>query len=994
MKGEKFMAISYTYPRVDVNTTALTRRILTETVDDTISMLSIFNSKGGPVDTITRIHGISQFESIYGSLDDDMLGNTGLNIKNWLSNGGTVYAMRHIPSENSIESYGIDVDDIIRGQRAYSEISDEIHNENIKDAVIFRKYDYCNTYSNFISNPDSPFYSDSGQNVSIGLYILTYRNESTSESGRKYFPVYFINDNESLLNSMPFSLYEGPTGNRYKTYYISVPLTQDYDVLAESNFINAGIPFKVGEEDRTNIVMGKNQYRKWLKDEENPNKYQLKNPISDINSLKKYFEDYFQNDTAANLYADYILLPEWMAVTTKLDGTDESTDGISNFEFTGVTDDPDERFEISNIAYEIDSETVDVLDNIVWSLIEKDQNIYDIQTGKFMLREPFIYDTSLQTKDAIKSILVGSAAAVENTKYGTSRRFILEDYRVNGFVISLEAVSLLPGYYSISDSSDKYYSSSLKEPKMLYILENKSPESTGENSSPESTNIDGSNFHAVVDSEYATAIPKSATEDEDVPYKHFNISAFCNRIPLIYNPRVVSKNPGSLYNNLKLSFYRKSSTSSIYKLFLGEAVIENQEISGYYDLIGINNSISDNIYIDMDFDINNDVWHTYFEHMSQLLASASGEYIYNQYFSQGDNGGYTVKITKAGVESLYANKLTTIENPLAIGSQISLSFYNGTDMYIDRVDPEKLDETIQSLTIYSALKSENTRKLLMNTLEYPIDIFFDAGYSAKAKKAIYEAFCSIPTSEDFIRSDVNVILDSFFINDRMGNPTRVIHSTAEDYVSGSQLIGDFLPRTSNTKNLSVYEQYFKIALNNTQIVVSPTYFLSKNIAYYDISLGYGTHAPIAGMKRGLIENYKYINKQYLPDSAQELFESDVNYATVYRNGTAFMSQRTREDDSQNTALQFFNNSFTTNRIVKELERIARAYLFEYNDAVSISNLRKALNQYIGRHVSDRVLTYAMLDVQRDIYNSEQINIVLNIKFNNSVEVIEVNLVIE
>lgn len=105
MKGEKFMAISYTYPRVDVNTTALTRRILTETVDDTIVMLSIFNSKCGPIDTINRIHGISQFESIYGSLDDDILGNTGLNIRNWLSNGGTVYAMRHVPSQNSTNSY-------------------------------------------------------------------------------------------------------------------------------------------------------------------------------------------------------------------------------------------------------------------------------------------------------------------------------------------------------------------------------------------------------------------------------------------------------------------------------------------------------------------------------------------------------------------------------------------------------------------------------------------------------------------------------------------------------------------------------------------------------------------------------------------------------------------------------------------------------------------------------------------------------------------------
>ena len=89
------MSISYTYPRVDVVTTALQRQTYNETIDDTLVMFAPFKSSMGPMDEIKRIHSLEEFEAIYGTTNYSVMGHTGLNIRNWLNNGGTVYAMRH-----------------------------------------------------------------------------------------------------------------------------------------------------------------------------------------------------------------------------------------------------------------------------------------------------------------------------------------------------------------------------------------------------------------------------------------------------------------------------------------------------------------------------------------------------------------------------------------------------------------------------------------------------------------------------------------------------------------------------------------------------------------------------------------------------------------------------------------------------------------------------------------------------------------------------------
>ena len=944
MKGEKFMAISYTYPRVDVNTTALTRRVLNETIDDTIVMLSIFNSKCGPIDTISRIHGISQFESIYGSVDDDVLDNTGLNIRNWLSNGGTVYAMRHVPTSVAAEAYynngtGANIS-IIPGVNSHMEIP----GNETKKINIFKSYhQYVSGYHPYGQQLPytmlvKQYIGDDDIYVILGALHLRYTGPQDI-SGEKVFPVYFPikSDGEIDFNgALPFQLYS-------IGYKISFPIKGDILKTCYAWYDN-----------------NDQQY--------NNDDYRITG-VGNQQGLAEHFEEYFEEGASDKLNENYISLPQPMiTITNIIDGEEKQlplSDVGLQIAYPGSYA---EKVFYNNIAYE--------------GKFSKD-SYWSIDLGDKINN---VYDKTLKTDDVFQNIFKLAILNANSVESVTNRTPVLTDYvSDDGYIISLDAIA----FVNSPDDIDNV-KMSLNNPAVLFSADYYS----SYDSYDEWDNLSKIDPNVPIKSMFGAGFGAPTGNDGESYQLPMRITGYYTTITIKHPTKIISKITGSGYNNLNLKILATGNQIN-YKLAMGQDLIEIGNMNNISNLENPDNIISDYFYIEDGFLKENLFEQHLMDTVNDPRLSNSLVGLQLSVFRPRIPPPFeiipVIRIQKSDLLSIVTDLLLNESKFSDINA--NFKFSGGTDQII--VNNEgNADSSPQSLTVYSALKTEKTKKLLMNTLEFPIDIFFDAGYSAKTKKALYDAFCSAPTSDSFIRSDVNVILDSFFIDDRTINPTRAIYSAAEDSVDGGQQINTYLPKTSNTKNLSVYEQYFKIALNNTQIVVSPTYFLSKNIAYYDISLGYGTHAPIAGMKRGLIENYKYINKQYLPDSAQELFESDVNYATVYRNGTAFMSQRTREDDSQNTALQFFNNSFTTNRIVKELERIARAYLFEYNDAVSISNLRKTLNQYIGRYVSDRVLTYAMLDVQKDDFNPEQINIALNIKFNNSVEVIEVNLVIE
>jgi hypothetical protein len=273
---------------------------------------------------------------------------------------------------------------------------------------------------------------------------------------------------------------------------------------------------------------------------------------------------------------------------------------------------------------------------------------------------------------------------------------------------------------------------------------------------------------------------------------------------------------------------------------------------------------------------------------------------------------------------------------------------------------------------------------IMNTLEFPIDFVLDAGYPIETKKSMYRAFCSENTDPGFLRNDIMVILDLYelSVSGKPENKEVEINSLIE---------------TSNTRNLATYSQYCRVPnpfRPAEQITVTPTYYLSQLIPFNVVAQQRGPHEPVAGLNRAVLNGLISVNESPLPDRKEEYFQNRINYIETDRYRSAFMSQRTRERRADNTALQFLNNSLTTNRMVKELSKLARVYLFEYNDAVTLSNLRNVLNKYIANFVENRTLSYAVVDVQKNPYSEEAIDVTLNIKFTGTIEVISVALTIE
>jgi hypothetical protein len=419
--------------------------------------------------------------------------------------------------------------------------------------------------------------------------------------------------------------------------------------------------------------------------------------------------------------------------------------------------------------------------------------------------------------------------------------------------------------------------------------------------------------------------------------------------------RIVSKNAGSGYNNFTVSAKIRRVDNS------GEAL--EYAVSVYNGA-----SLVERFYITKDNCI-------------ELFNpdNAISEYIYF-----GRNAVYAGDIGDGVPLGNSRKNYGTAENAFRLLSSISYSTTSSGGKL--RLSHGEDTTATDNDVVESVFKTTDNNILnqLRNTLEYPIDFVIDAAYSMDVKTAIYKAFCSEATDPNFLRNDINVILDAFAIET---DGTYVDHQTDVDS----------LIDTNNTRNLSVYSQLVRThnPFNPSEVIaVAPSYYLTQLIPNNAIQQQRGTHEPIAGLNRGVLTDVVSVNESPLPEKKEEYFQNRVNYIETDRYRSAFMSQRTREKREDNTALQFLNNSITTNRMVKELSKLARVYLFEYNDAVTLSNLRNVLNKYISEFVANRTLSYAMVDVQKNPYSEEAIDVTLNIKFTGTIEVISVALTIE
>lgn len=280
------------------------------------------------------------------------------------------------------------------------------------------------------------------------------------------------------------------------------------------------------------------------------------------------------------------------------------------------------------------------------------------------------------------------------------------------------------------------------------------------------------------------------------------------------------------------------------------------------------------------------------------------------------------------------------------------------------------------------VNDDGVYSVLANKLETPIDIILDAGYSEATKKTI-SAYTDASKVNEKTRSDIIAIFDTWTAEVKNG----VYSGGTPTEVSPGCI--------AEGTNRAVYQQYIivddPVASN---VCVTSTYALAKLIPANDIR--YGVQWPTAGLTRGVISNVKNLNKNPSPSQKNAFFLQRINYIERDINGCKFMSQRTFDgsDETEYTALSFLNNARCLAKIVKELEKLGREYLFEFNDTTTLENMRAALNRYIGNWLTNRTLNYASITVEPSPYSDEAVDVTLNIRFTGTIEVISIDIIIE
>lgn len=304
--------------------------------------------------------------------------------------------------------------------------------------------------------------------------------------------------------------------------------------------------------------------------------------------------------------------------------------------------------------------------------------------------------------------------------------------------------------------------------------------------------------------------------------------------------------------------------------------------------------------------------------------------------------------------------------------------------------PEKDLLSSESGPLYTFWLGENNeKKVIKSHLEYHIDVLMDAGYPIEVKKSMASFVNN--ESESSVRPDVFCYLDNYELDFANGTSKPSNPKSIEE-LSGQP---DFSVFTAS--NIAIYAQYGKIydsIFTNQQLFVAPSYFLSKLVPYNDIY--YGMQMPTAGLRRGILEDCIWVNQNPDADEKDTWFRNRINYIEKSAREFAFMSQRTHDgsDESEYTALSFINNQRCLEKMKRDIELLARNYLFELNDSTTLTQMSSVLNKYINNWISNRTLSKGSVTVAKNAYSDEAVDVSIVVRFTGTIEYISVDITVE
>ena len=434
--------------------------------------------------------------------------------------------------------------------------------------------------------------------------------------------------------------------------------------------------------------------------------------------------------------------------------------------------------------------------------------------------------------------------------------------------------------------------------------------------------------------------------------------------------KITGKYVGGLLNNAIVTLNLSGTVLTVSLALFGEGVRERFSVSlkGHDNASTIQPYANTVTYKEYKVDVS-----SYSEYLSEIIVTVatdtSGKTLLATVGDSGPTGNSSIKCTLTGGADGLTNAKYAYNNAL---------------------------RTFWSINSDTQEFSKDVISALGNKLESPVDLIMDAGYPKDIKKAMIKVICSVDSAGQVnaLRDDIRGYFDLGYEGDtgnEAGNIKEIDFSEID-----SELFDDEKPY-KETSNVFFYAQNMIISEEtyfDKDYTVYPSYYLSALIPMNDINNG--IQFPLAGKRRAELEGIKKLSVNPDPDKKEEWFTARVNYIEKDSRGYYFMSQRTYDGSSaeEYTPLSFINNSRVTCKMVHDIERLGREYLFEFNDATTLSNMRAVLNRYVTNWIANRTLDRGEVIVEPDQYSGEKVNVTLRMRFTGTIEVISVDIILD